>query len=217
MTYFDVPREHRDGTKDITCGTYPNVPLINAGLNSMALQQQLKDPRELEYFSNKTQGLAGGLPFFKRTTGVPGPWFPYNNFEIVDMRSLRSRRHWDIWLYVDKSVAFFCAKQDCGVTIEQGDSAAKLVMKSHGIGDAPFRGYVLPLVVSPNAIISFADVVKYRHPVAKEDCKRKRKWGGEIVISGSANTVSKQRAAKTVHKKSKRQGSHGSNGQDILQ
>eukprot|EP00622_Pseudochattonella_farcimen_P003615 FR738828.1.p2 GENE.FR738828.1~~FR738828.1.p2 ORF type:complete len:137 (+),score=4.72 FR738828.1:56-412(+) len=115
------------------------------------------------------------------------------------MRSLRSRRHWDIWLYVDKSVAFFCAKQDCGVTIEQGDSAAKRVMTSHGIGDAPFRGYVLPLVASPNAIISFADVVEYRHPVAKEDCK-----------------ISKQPAAKTVHKKSKRQGSHGSNGQDIL-
>ena len=40
------------------------------------------------------QGLVAGLPFIKRIKdkqGLPGPWFPYNNFEVVDMRALRTR------------------------------------------------------------------------------------------------------------------------------
>ena len=33
MAYFDLPTAHKDGTKDIKCGSYPRKALINEAAN----------------------------------------------------------------------------------------------------------------------------------------------------------------------------------------
>ena len=117
MAYFDLPTAHKDGTKNITCGDYPREPLINGDANLAAgfTKAQLSGGLTLPYKSDYTQGLRAGLPFFKRSRderGLAGPWFPYNNFEVVDMRALRTRLHWDIWLHVEFSFAFIFHRCD---------------------------------------------------------------------------------------------------------
>ena len=57
-------------------------------------QAQLDGGVTLPYKPDFTQGLVAGLPLIKRIKdkgGQAGPWFPYNNFEVVDMRALRTR------------------------------------------------------------------------------------------------------------------------------
>lgn len=78
--------------------------------------------------------------------------------QVVDMRPFRGLLHWKLWLLVEKSFGFMCMS---------GQLCQPDARSTHGIGDAPFRGYSLPfLITDPKQVLSLKTALSYRHPVA---------------------------------------------------
>ena len=136
---------------------------IHKNMSSVPKVFQYDTPANFKSFKNlKCGDLAphGGvskIPLIPSHVRSGMPFFAFNNFEVVDMRYFRSSTHWALFMKVERSLAFFCI---------DGTACKPNARATPGIGDAPFRGYSLSLVLDhPNQIIALKNSTKYRHPV----------------------------------------------------